>query len=104
MGYTAPVKDIMFALTELAGLERITALPGFEDATPETAQAVIEESAKLCGEVLAPLNVQGDKSPSTWKDGVVTATPGFADAFRQFPQRPLNVCGNSVLLGIDEPR
>src|ERR1700756_3373434 len=84
MGYTAPVKDIMFALTELAGLERITALPGFEDATPETAQAVIEESAKLCGEVLAPLNVQGDKSPSTWKDGVVTATPGFADAFRQF--------------------
>src|SRR5246127_5448531 len=86
MSYTAPVKDIMFALTELAGLDRITALPGFEDATPETAQAVIEESAKLCGEVLAPLNVQGDKSPSSWKDGVVTATPGFADAFRQFPR------------------
>jgi len=84
MSYIAPVKDIMFAMTELAGLERITALPGFEDATAETAQAVIEESAKLCGEVLAPLNVQGDKNPSTWKDGTVTATPGFADAFRQF--------------------
>src|SRR5246500_4714690 len=103
MGYTAPVKDIMFALTELAGLERITALPGFEDATPETAQAVIEESAKLCGEVLAPLNVQGDRSPSTWKDGVVTATPGFADAFRQFTsggwqgvQHPLQYDGQGL--------
>ncbi|MBP0596389.1 acyl-CoA dehydrogenase, partial [Paraburkholderia sp. LEh10] len=49
-----------------------------------TAQAVLEESAKLCGEVLAPLNVEGDKNPSSWKDGNVTATPGFADAFRQF--------------------
>ncbi|MBU7440218.1 acyl-CoA dehydrogenase [Paraburkholderia fungorum] len=103
MSYTAPVKDIMFALTELAGLDRITALPGFEDATPETAQAVIEESAKLCGEVLAPLNVQGDKSPSSWKDGVVTATPGFADAFRQFTsggwqgvQHPLEYDGQGL--------
>ena len=50
----------------------------------DTAQAVLEESAKLCGEVLAPLNVEGDRNPSSWKDGVVTATPGFADAFRQF--------------------
>ena len=103
MSYTAPVKDIMFALTELAGLERVTALPGFEDATAETAQAVIEESAKLCGEVLAPLNVQGDKNPSTWKDGVVTATPGFGDAFRQFTsggwqgvQHPLQYDGQGL--------
>ncbi|REG52116.1 alkylation response protein AidB-like acyl-CoA dehydrogenase [Paraburkholderia sp. BL6669N2] len=103
MSYTAPVKDIMFALTELAGLDRIAALPGFEDATPETAQAVIEESAKLCGEVLAPLNVQGDRTPSSWKDGVVTAAPGFADAFRQFAsggwqgvQHPLEYDGQGL--------
>ncbi|MEM5346447.1 acyl-CoA dehydrogenase, partial [Paraburkholderia azotifigens] len=44
----------------------------------------LEESSKLCGEVLAPLNVEGDRNPSSWKDGKVTATPGFADAFRQF--------------------
>ncbi|MFL9896432.1 acyl-CoA dehydrogenase, partial [Paraburkholderia sp. RL17-381-BIF-C] len=50
----------------------------------DTAQAVLEESAKLCGEVLAPLNVEGDRNPSNWKDGVVTATPGFKEAFRQF--------------------
>ncbi|MGA9913886.1 acyl-CoA dehydrogenase [Paraburkholderia sp.] len=84
MSYTAPIKDMLFVMKELAGLDDIATLPGFEDANLDTAQAVLEESAKLCGEVLAPLNVEGDRNPSSWKDGVVTATPGFKDAFRQF--------------------
>ncbi|NTX23586.1 acyl-CoA dehydrogenase family protein, partial [Burkholderia cepacia] len=84
MSYIAPVKDILFAINELANLEQIATLPGFEDATAETAQAVIEESAKFCGEVVAPLNVSGDRNGTIWKDGAVTASPGFADAFRQF--------------------
>ncbi|MFC6305843.1 acyl-CoA dehydrogenase [Paraburkholderia dipogonis] len=84
MSYTAPIKDMLFVMKELAGLEDIATLPGFEDANLETAQAVLEESAKLCGGVLAPLNVEGDRNPSSWKDGVVTATPGFKEAFRQF--------------------
>jgi alkylation response protein AidB-like acyl-CoA dehydrogenase len=82
--YSAPIKDMLFVMKELAGLEDIATLPGFEDANLDTAQAVLEESAKLCGEVLAPLNVEGDRNPSNWKDGVVTATPGFKEAFRQF--------------------
>src|SRR5258708_7751429 len=82
--YNAPIKDMLFVMKELAGLEDLAALPGFEDANLDTAQAVLEESAKLCGEVLAPLNVEGDRNPSSWKDGVVTATPGFKEAFRQF--------------------
>jgi alkylation response protein AidB-like acyl-CoA dehydrogenase len=86
MTYTAPVKDMLFTMKELAALETIATLPGFEDANLDTAQAVLEESAKLCGEVLAPLNVEGDRNPSSWRDGVVTATPGFADAFRQFAE------------------
>ncbi|WP_143811088.1 acyl-CoA dehydrogenase N-terminal domain-containing protein, partial [Paraburkholderia piptadeniae] len=63
MSYTAPIKDMMFVMRELAGLDDVAALPGFEEAGLETAQAVIEESAKLCGEVLAPLNVEGDRNP-----------------------------------------
>ncbi|MCC8403811.1 acyl-CoA dehydrogenase [Paraburkholderia sp. MMS20-SJTN17] len=86
MSYTAPIKDMLFVMKELAGLEDIAKLPGFEDANLDTAQAVLDESAKLCGEVLAPLNVDGDRNPSTWKDGVVTATPGFKEAFRQFAE------------------
>ncbi|MEQ1658949.1 MAG: acyl-CoA dehydrogenase, partial [Hylemonella sp.] len=48
------------------------------------AQAVLEEAAKFNEQVVAPLNWDGDKNPSSWKDGVVTTTPGFKDAFRQF--------------------
>ena len=86
MSYTAPIKDMLFVMKELAGLENIATLPGFEDANLDTAQAVLDESAKLCGEVLAPLNAEGDRNPSSWKDGVVTATPGFKEAFRQFAE------------------
>jgi 3-(methylthio)propanoyl-CoA dehydrogenase len=86
MSYTAPIKDMLFVMKELAGLDDVAALSGFEDATSETAQAVLDEAAKLCGEVLAPLNVEGDRNPSSWRDGVVTASPGFKDAFRQFAE------------------
>ncbi|WP_176158720.1 acyl-CoA dehydrogenase [Burkholderia multivorans] len=84
MSYIAPVKDMLFVLKELAGIDAVAQLPGFEDAGYDTAQAVLDESAKFCGEVLAPLNVDGDRNPSSWKDGVVSATPGFREAFRQF--------------------
>lgn len=90
-------------MRELTGLDDISALPGFEDANSETAQAVLEEAAKLCGDMLAPLNVAGDKSLSSWKDGNVTATPGFASAFRQLAaggwqsvQRPVAYGGQDL--------
>ncbi len=84
MSYTAPVKDMLFCMKELADLEAIAKLPGLEDAGLETAQAVLEECARFSGEVLAPLNREGDIHPSTWQAGVVTTTPGFKQAFRQF--------------------
>ncbi|MCO5108366.1 MAG: acyl-CoA dehydrogenase [Burkholderiaceae bacterium] len=84
MTYRAPVKDMLFCMTELARLDEVARLPGFEDFGADTAQAVLEECAKFNEGVVAPLNVEGDKHPSTWKDGVVTTTPGFKDAFRQF--------------------
>ena len=84
MSYTAPVKDMLFCMKELADLESIAKLPGFDDAGLETAQAVLEECARFSGEVLAPLNRAGDIHPSSWHDGAVTTTPGFKQAFRQF--------------------
>jgi alkylation response protein AidB-like acyl-CoA dehydrogenase len=86
MSFTAPVKDMLFVLKELAGIDEVATLPGFEDAGFDTAQAVLEEAAKLCREVLAPLNVEGDRAPSSWRDGEVTATPGFRAAFEQFAE------------------
>ena len=73
-------------MTELAGLEQVATLPGFEEAGVDTAQAVLEECAKFNEGVIAPLNADGDKTPSTWKDGAVTTTPGFKDAYRQYAE------------------
>ncbi len=86
MSYTAPVKDMLFDMQHLANIEQIAQIPGFEDAGFDTAQAVLEECARFTEGVLAPLNFEGDKNPSSWKDGVVTATPGFKDAFRQLTE------------------
>lgn len=86
MSYTAPVKDMLFDIEHLANIEQIAQIPGFEDAGLDTAQAVLEECAKFNEGVLAPLNFEGDKNPSSWKDGVVTTTPGFKDAFRQYAE------------------
>ena len=84
MTYKAPVKDMLFNIQHLARIDQIAALPGFEDAGFETAQAVLEEAAKFNEGVLSPLNWEGDKNPSSWKDGVVTTTPGFKAAFKAF--------------------
>ncbi|MGZ5894564.1 MAG: acyl-CoA dehydrogenase [Caldimonas sp.] len=84
MSYVAPVNDMLFCMKERAGLEAIAALPGFDDAGLDTAAAVLEECARFSQEVLAPLNRAGDVTPSSWKDGEVTTTPGFKQAFRQF--------------------
>ncbi len=84
MTYTAPVKDMLFNIEHLARIDQIAQLPGFEDADLGTAQAVLEEAAKFNQDVLAPLNWEGDKNPSAWKNGVVTTTPGFKEAYRLF--------------------
>jgi 3-(methylthio)propanoyl-CoA dehydrogenase len=86
MTYQAPVKDLLFAMSELAGLEAVAALPGCEDATPDTVAAVLEECAKYTQEVLAPLNWEGDRNPSRLEGGTVHTTPGFKQAFRQFAE------------------
>ncbi|MET3391035.1 alkylation response protein AidB-like acyl-CoA dehydrogenase, partial [Variovorax sp. 1140] len=84
MSYTAPIKDMLFDIEHLANIGEIAKLPGFEDAGLETAQAVLEECARFNQDVIAPLNVAGDRDPSSFKDGAVTTTPGFKEAFAQY--------------------
>jgi alkylation response protein AidB-like acyl-CoA dehydrogenase len=84
MSYTAPLKDMLFDIEHLARIDEVAKLPPFADAGLETAQAVLEECAKFNQDVVAPLNVEGDRNPSTLKDGVVTTTPGFKEAYAQY--------------------
>jgi len=85
MSYVAPVKDMKFVIKELAGLNTLNQLPGCEDATEDTVDAILEENAKFCGDVLAPLNWSGDVEHSVrHADGTVTTPKGFKEAFKQF--------------------
>jgi alkylation response protein AidB-like acyl-CoA dehydrogenase len=86
MTYKAPLNDMLFDIRHLANIAQIAQIPGFEEAGFDTAQAVLQECAKFTEGVLAPLNWEGDKNPSSWKDGVVTTTPGFKEAFRQYAE------------------
>ena len=82
--YQAPLKDMRFVLNELAGLAEVAKLPGYEEATPDTADAILEEAAKFASEVLDPINYTGDQEGSVWKDGAVTTPKGFKQAYKQY--------------------
>ncbi len=82
--YTAPLKDMKFVLNELAGMSEVAKLPGCEDATPDTVEAILEEAAKFTAGVLDPLNYSGDQEGSQWKDGAVKTPKGFKEAYDQF--------------------
>ncbi len=84
MTFRAPVKDMLFVIKDLANIDAIATLPGHEDAGYDTAVAVLEECARLANDVIAPLNAEGDKKPSTFSAGVVSTSPGFKQAFAQF--------------------
>ncbi|MBI5785886.1 MAG: acyl-CoA dehydrogenase [Rhodocyclales bacterium] len=86
MGYAAPVKDMMFVLKELAGLDKVAQLPGFEEATPDLVEAILDEAGKFAGGVLAPLNFSGDREGAKWHDRAVTMPAGFKEAYTQFAE------------------
>ncbi len=85
--YVAPLRDMRFVLFELFNAEALWAkLPGTAEATRELAEAVLEESAKISSEVIAPINRSGDEEGVQWNDGVVTTPKGFKQAFKLFAE------------------
>ncbi|HSC98592.1 MAG TPA: acyl-CoA dehydrogenase [Casimicrobiaceae bacterium] len=89
--YRAPLADMQFVMNELAGLSQVATLPGFEDATPDTVSAILEEAAKFATDVLDPLNATGDREGSTLlADGTVKTPAGFKEAYRQYAENGWN--------------
>ena len=82
--YVAPLKDMRFVLNELAGLAEVAKLPGFEEAAPDTVDAILEEASKFASEVLDPINLSGDQEGSKLSGGEVRTPRGFRDAYRKF--------------------
>ncbi|RTL58094.1 MAG: acyl-CoA dehydrogenase [Rhodocyclaceae bacterium] len=84
--YVAPVKDMMFVLEEVAGLDEVAALPGCEDVGADLVSAVLDEAGRLAEEVIAPLNKTSDQQGATFADHAVKTSPGFKDAYKQFAE------------------
>jgi len=83
--YKAPVEDVLFLLSDVFHIERYNNLPGFADVSPDVLAAVLGEAAKLCEEVLQPLNLPGDREGCTrHPDGSVSTPKGFKEAYRQY--------------------
>ena len=84
MPYRAPIRDIAFSLTAIAGVEQLEATGAFPDFDLDLMNAVLEAGGSFSQEVLAPLNRPGDVAGAKYANGSVTAAPGFADAYQQF--------------------
>ena len=82
--YIAPVKDMLFAMNELAGLQDIVTLPGNEEVSIDLVEVILDEAGKFATEVVDPLNPVGDRQGNKWKDGVVTTADGFKEAYASF--------------------
>lgn len=82
MPYRAPVADFRFLLDHVVGFGPVAATDRFADATPDTVQAVLEGAGRLCEEVMAPVQKNGDRHPARLENGIVRTSPGFAEAYR----------------------
>ena len=99
MNYVAPVKDMLFAMNELAGLAEISALPGNEEVSVDLVETILDEAGKFASEVLAPINASGDKEGNTWADGVVSTASGFKEAYASFCETGWNGMPAAVEFG-----
>ncbi len=84
--YNAPLCDMHFVMKELAGLEQVVQLPGYEEVDTDLSDAILEEASKFAGNVLSPINFSGDQEGSKWHDKAVTVPAGFKEAYTQFAE------------------
>ncbi len=86
MAYRAPLNDFQFIFEHVAGLDQVTATDLFAEATDDVTAAILAEAAKLCEDVLAPLQRAGDMHPAVLENGVVRTSPGFADGYARIAE------------------
>ncbi|MBN7797876.1 acyl-CoA dehydrogenase C-terminal domain-containing protein [Parahaliea mediterranea] len=83
--YKAPLRDMQFVMHELLESEKLyQTLPGYEDATADLMNAIVDEGAKFAENVLSPLNQSGDEEGCTWSPEGVKTPEGFAAAYQQY--------------------
>ncbi|MGR3617588.1 MAG: acyl-CoA dehydrogenase [Paracoccaceae bacterium] len=86
MTYRAPVSDYEFLLKHVVGYDQISATERFSDASDDMVSAILNEAAKMCEEVIAPLQKPGDLEPARLENGVMRTSPGYSDGWAAIAQ------------------
>lgn len=98
--YDAPLRDMQFLLHDVLEIEQYADLPGFEDASPDLVNAILEEGAKFAKEVLLPLNMIGDAQGCVRNPDASVKTPdGFKDAYKQLVENGWPLLGKETDMG-----
>ena len=97
--YYAPTQDMQFVIDEIANLDSISSLPGFEEATADLVEAVLEQAGILANEVFSPLNHPGDEHGTFIENEIVVSPPGYAEAYQQFVDNGWQGIGKSTAIG-----
>ncbi|MFO7770643.1 MAG: acyl-CoA dehydrogenase [Roseovarius gahaiensis] len=82
MPYRAPVDDYQFIFDHVVDLDQVSQTDRFSEATPDLTNAILTEAARMCEDVLHPLQRVGDQNPAYLENGVVRTPPGFADGYK----------------------
>ncbi len=82
--YTPPLREMLFAMKELGGLEAVLAQSGNQEVSADLVEAILDEASKFASNVLAPINKQGDVQGCRWDHGTVTTADGFKEAYAGF--------------------
>ncbi|MEM7719726.1 MAG: acyl-CoA dehydrogenase [Pseudomonadota bacterium] len=82
MPYSSPVLDHRFILDHVVDFPAVAATERFQEATPDLVEAILTEAGKMCDEVIAPLQRNGDVHPAVLENGIVRTSPGYADGYR----------------------
>jgi alkylation response protein AidB-like acyl-CoA dehydrogenase len=84
--YTAPIRDFEFVLKDLWNIPKYKDLEGFAEVDENLISALLEQGAKLCEEVLFPLNMSGDEEGVKYDNGKVSVPAGFKEAYETYVQ------------------
>ena len=81
MAYRAPLNDFRFIFDHVVDLNQVAETELFSEATEDVTAAILAEAGKLCEDILAPLQRNGDMHPAVLENGVVRTSPGFAEGY-----------------------
>lgn len=104
MPYRAPVQDYEFLFRNVVGFDRVAGTERFDEASPDMVTAILTEAGKMCEEVMAPLQRNGDLHPAHLENGVLRTSPGFADGWRAIAEGGwIGMSGNPEYGGMGLP-